>query len=74
MNKIERIQYRALQVIQNDYDFNYNILLKKPGKCSVVLRRPRTMALEIFKSLNDFSFMKNIFNKRNNVAKEKMTL
>ena len=74
MNKIERIQYRVLQVIQNDYDFNYNILLKKPGKCSVELRRPRTMALEIFKSLNDFSFMKNIFNKRNNVAKEKMTL
>ena len=32
------------------------------------------MALEIFKSLNDFSFMKNIFNKRNNIAKEKMTL
>ena len=40
------------------------------------VRRLRTMALEIFKSLNDLnpSFMKNLFNKRNNVNRRKHDL
>ena len=33
MNKIGRIQYRALQFLHNDYHSNYNTLLKKSGKC-----------------------------------------
>ena len=35
MNKIERIQYRALQFLHNDYDCDYNTLLKKSDKCSM---------------------------------------
>ena len=60
MNKIERIQYRAIQFLYNDYDSDYNTLLKKSDKCSIEVRRLRTMASEIFKSLNDLnpSFMK----------------
>ena len=39
-------------------------------------RKLRTVALEIFKSLNDFnpSFIKELFNKRNNANRRKMTL
>ena len=55
MNKIERIQYRALQFLHNDYDSGYNTLLKKSDKCSMEVRRLRPMDLEIFKSLNDLN-------------------
>ena len=73
MNKIERIQYRALQFFHNDSESDYNTFLKKSGKCSVEVRRLRTRALEIFKGLNDFnsSFIKELFSKRNNVNKKK---
>ena len=76
MNKIERIQYRALQFLHNDYDSNYNTLQKKSDKCSMEVWRLRTMALEIFKSLDDLNplFMKELFNKRNNVNRRKNDL
>ena len=35
MNKIKRIQYRVLQSLHNDYDCDYNTLLKKSDKCSM---------------------------------------
>ena len=35
MNKIERIHYRALQLLHNDYDCDFNTLLKKSNKCSM---------------------------------------
>ena len=38
-NKIERIQYRVLQFLHNDYDFDNNTFLKKSGKCSVEVQR-----------------------------------
>ena len=64
MNKLGRIQYRALQFLHNDYDYDYNTLLKKSDKFSMEVQRLRTMALEIFKSLNDLnpSFMQELFN------------
>ena len=76
MNKIERIKYGVLQFLHNDYDYEYNTFLKKSDKCSMEVRRLRTMALEIFKSLNDLnpSFMKNLFNKRNKINKRKNDL
>ena len=76
MNKIERIQYRALQFLHNDSDSDYDTLLKKPDKCPMEVRRLGMMALEIFKSFNDLNptFMKNLFNKRNNTKEGKMIL
>ena len=76
MNKIERIQYRALQFLHNDYNSDYNTLLKKPDKCPMEVRRLSMMALEIFKSFNDLNptFMKNLFNKRNNTNRRKNDL
>ena len=68
-NKIERTQYRALQFLHNDSDSDYNTLLNESDKCSMEVLRIKTMPLEIFESLNNLntSFMKNIFNKRNNI-------
>ena len=76
VNKTERIQYRVLQFLQNDYDSDYNTLLKKSDKFSMEIRRLRPMALEIFKSLNDLnpSFMNILFNKRNNINRRKNDL
>ena len=72
MKEIERIQWRALKCLYNDYDYDYNVLLKKSDKCSMEGRRLRTMILEVFKSLNDLNpsfmknFIKNKINKRKN--------
>ena len=73
INKTERIQYRALQFLHNDYGSDYNGLLRKPGKCSMEAQRLRTITVEIIESLNDLnpSFMKNLFNKRNNINSKK---
>ena len=56
-----------MQFLRNDYDSDYNTLLQKSDKCSMEVRRLKTMALEIFKSLNYLnpSFVKNLFSKRN---------
>ena len=76
MNKIEKIQYRALQFLFNDYKSEYDVLLKKSDKCSMEVRRLRTMALEIYKSLNNLNplFMENLFIKRNNINRRKNDL
>ena len=76
VNKTERIQYRVLQFLQNDYDSDYNTLLKKSDKFSMEIRRRRPMALEIFESLNHLnpSFMNILFNKRNNINRRKNDL
>ena len=63
-NKIEKIKRRCLQLLTNDYDSDYKQLLEKTEKPTMEIRRLRTLALEIFKTLNDLNptFMKNIFN------------
>ena len=65
-NKIENIQKRALRFLLNDYVSDYNTLLQKSNKCTMEIRRIRTLASETFKTINDLnpSFMKNLFNKR----------
>ena len=47
----------------------YNTLLKKSDKSLMKGQRLRMMVLEILKNLNDLkpSFVKNLFNKRNNI-------
>ena len=76
MNKTERIQYRALQFIHNDYNFDYNTLLKKSDKCSMEVRRLRTVVLKIFITLNNLnpSFINELFNKRSNINRRKNDL
>ena len=49
--KIESIQDRVL-LLYNDYTRTYHSLLAKANKPSMELKRYRTLALEIFKTLN----------------------
>ena len=51
-NKIESIQKKALRLLYNDYTSTYDSLLAKANKSSMELKRYRTLALEIFKTLN----------------------
>ena len=44
MIKIKRIQYRVLQLLYNDYNSDYNTLLKISGKCSMEAWKLRMMA------------------------------
>ena len=76
INKIEKIQKRALQFFHEDYESDYDTLLKRSDKCTMEVKRLRTMALEIFKSFHNLnpSFMKDLFQKRNNTYKRKNDL
>ena len=40
---IERIQYRMMQFLDNDYISDYNTLLEKSDKCSMEVQRLRKM-------------------------------
>ena len=65
-----------MQFVHNDYNSEYEVLLKKSGKCTMEVRRLRTMALEIFKTINKLNptFMENLFTKRNNTNRRKNDL
>ena len=65
VRKIEKIQERALRILYNDFENDYEVLLKKSGKCTMEVRRLRTLALEIFKTLQNLNpiFMEEIFQK-----------
>ena len=62
-NKIEKIQYRSLKILSNDYYSDYEFLLEKTENPTMEIRRLRSLALEVFKTLNDLNpnFMKEIF-------------
>ena len=55
LNKIEKIQERALRLLQNDFTSDYSELLNKSGKPSMEVKRLRTLALEILKTLNNLN-------------------
>ena len=60
LNKIENIQKMDLRFRLNDYESDYKILLKKSTKCTMEVRRLRTLTLETIKTLNNL----NLFAKR----------
>ena len=66
LSKIENIQKRALRFSLNDCESDYKTLLKKSNKCTMKVRRLRTLAIETFKTLNDLNpaFMKNLLAKQ----------
>ena len=67
VRKIEQIQTRALRILYIDFDSDYKTLLDKSGKCTMEVKRLRTLGLEIFKTLDnlDPAFMKEIFHRTN---------
>ena len=70
LNKIEKIQERALRLLHNDFTSDYSELLKKSGKPSMEVKRLRMLAVEIFKTLNNLNpdYMKEIFFKTTNLT------
>ncbi len=59
MRRLEKIQERALRFLYNDNKSTYNELLKRAKYDTLHLRRIKTIAIEVFKSLNELnpSFM-----------------
>ena len=62
LQKIDRIQKRALQFILDNNEDSYETLLNKTGKSQMIVYRLRSLCIEIFKTLHGLnpSFMKNI--------------
>ena len=70
MKKIEKIQERALRLLHNDFTSEYSQILSKSSTASMEIKRLRTLALEIFKTLNNLNpdYMKEIFCKNKNLT------
>ena len=61
--RINRIQERSLRIVYNDYESTYNDLLTNDKSFTVHHRNIQTLAIEIYKVINDISpaIMKEIF-------------
>ena len=68
IEKIENIHKRCLRLTLNDYKSDYKTLLNKSGKKSMKIRRTETLAIEMFKTMNELNphFMKTIFTSKIN--------
>ena len=66
--KIGKIQKRCLRLELDDYESDYGNLIKKNGTTTMEIKRLRTLATEIFKTMNNInpSYMKNIFTRKTN--------
>ncbi len=63
LQKIEKIQERALRFLYNDHHTSYIDLLVKSERCTMHVSRLRVLCIEIFKTLKNLnpSFMHDIF-------------
>ena len=68
IRKIEKIQKRCHRIVLNDYESDHETLLHNSNKPIMEIQRLRTLAFEIFKSLNEINppYMKNIFTPKEN--------
>ena len=68
IRKMEKIQKRCLRMILNDSESDYEILLPNSNKPTMEIRRLRTLAVEIFKTVNETNppYTKNIFTPKEN--------
>ena len=67
IQKIENIQKRALRFLLNDLPAAMKIFKKKSGKSTMEIKRLRTLALEIFRTIHSLNapYMTNLFSKEN---------
>ena len=74
--KLELLQKRALRFLLNDYESDYDHLLVQSNKPTIEVKHLRTLAIEIFKTINDLNppFMKEIFTKNTNSQRNGTTL
>ena len=63
IRKIEKIQKRCLRIVLDDYDSDYDVLLREKGEATMEIKRLRVLAIEIFKTVNNLNpnYMKDIF-------------
>ena len=63
INKIEKIQERALRYISDDYDSHYQQLRENNRFVSMEIKTKQTLCTEIFKTFNDLNppYMKAFF-------------
>ena len=63
LQKIERIQERALRLIHGDYESDYNVLLDRSNTVTMKVKRMRVLCIEIYRTLNSLSpkYMKELF-------------
>ena len=63
IRKIEKIQKRCLRIVLNDYESDYDVLLRKSGKITMEIKQLRVLAIQIFKTVNNLNpnCMKYIF-------------
>ena len=63
--KIEKIEERALRMLYNKFSSDFESILNKSGKSTVEVKQIRTLALKVFKTLNNMNpeCMKEIFHK-----------
>ena len=66
-DKIEKIQKRALSIVFNDHECDYDILLNKANMKSVFQLRVNRMLTEIYKTINGInpSYLNEIFKLKN---------
>ena len=66
MEKMKKIQDRALRFLYDDHNSSYEELLGKSEKCTMHVNRLRYLCIEIFKTVNQLNpeFMQKIFVKR----------
>ena len=79
LQKVEKIQERALRFLYNDHTSSYDALLVKSGRCYIHVSRLRSLYIEIYKTMKDLnpyfhegSFRIQIINKSNPFAKKSL--
>ena len=62
-DKMEKIVYRGLKFVFNDYNASYDDLLKKANMDSLQLMREKIVIIDIFKCINGFgpTYLKELF-------------
>ena len=67
LEKLERIQQRAIRLVYNDHSTDIETLYSRIGCTSIQLSNMRTLAIEIYKCLNGMSpgYIKDLFIKKN---------
>ena len=55
IRKIEIIQKHCLRRVLDDYESDYNILLRKSGKVTIKIKQLRVLAIEIFNAVNNLN-------------------
>ena len=67
MEKLEKLQFRALRFVSNDFTSNYDDLLNSMKKNTLLLNRIQTLAIEMYKCVNDNApeYLCNLFDQHN---------